>query len=422
MHIGKKNFNYICIGLIIVIAMMVYLNILKISSTKQLSLCIYIIFIYICTVYLFVKARFYFINPAVLFCGVYLITVCIGPIILLPSGYEYNFNVLPVLVGAYIAFLCGNSLAPEIHRGRRLKFSIGIRMKRETILICLIAISALVWLIYIAGNLNSIFSGNFESDRITSQSGNGASLYLIKMWILTVPMLYEEQKRNGTVKKWFYAIVVAVLAMLLVLGGRSPVIIIVLELAICKIIIDKIDTSRIFRYAVLGVLGLGVLGVWRAAASNGSTTLLASLSSVLLNSNYNLSYIFGRFPSIVNFQYGYTYAINFLMLLPGPDLDFTLWLKEQLGMSFSGGGVTPTIVGEFYINWGYVGIYVGMFVLGAVAKFLHQYLSSSSCKAYPIFLCICFSLAVLGGIANYSIQVLLYTIVYSVVRLLSAEE
>ena len=40
---------------------------------------------------------------------------------------------------------------------------------------------------------------------------------------------------------------------------------------------------------------------------------------------------------------------------PGPDLDFTLWLKDKVNIQFSGGGLTPTIIGEAYINFGFGG-------------------------------------------------------------------
>lgn len=61
------------------------------------------------------------------------------------------------------------------------------------------------------------------------------------------------------------------------------------------------------------------------------------------------------------------------MLLPGPDPDFTMWLKEQTGIMFSGGGLTPTILGEFYLNFGFSAIFIGMFILGVYSVFLNRY-------------------------------------------------
>ena len=100
------------------------------------------------------------------------------------------------------------------------------------------------------------------------------------------------------------------------------------------------------------------------------------------------------------------------MLKPGPDLDFTMWLKETLGMSFSGGGVTPTVIGEFYLNFGYIGIYGGMFLLAKVGHWVNLYLVRHSFSFLGVYYLWQFAHCASGGIANITVPVTLYTIIY----------
>lgn len=134
--------------------------------------------------------------------------------------------------------------------------------------------------------------------------------------------------------------------------------------------------------------------------SGGVSSTLTSLFTSLYVGDININYMYNTFPGKVDFQYGYTYLINFLMLLPGPDLDFTLWLKEQVGITFSGGGLTPTIIGEFYINFGEISIFIGLFLLGAFSVYLNRYFKRHKESFLAVFYVWQFAHCVSGGIAK----------------------
>ena len=142
------------------------------------------------------------------------------------------------------------------------------------------------------------------------------------------------------------------------------------------------------------------------------------LSGLYVN-DINLNYVFSTFPKKVEFQHGYTYLINILMLKPGPDLDFTLWLKEQIGITFNGGGVTPTILGEFYMNFGNLSMYIGMFFLGILGEKLDNYFNCNNKNFISSFYVWQFAHCASGGIANVMIIVILFTIVYKSITLFS---
>ena len=100
------------------------------------------------------------------------------------------------------------------------------------------------------------------------------------------------------------------------------------------------------------------------------------------------------------------------MLLPGPDKDFTLWLKDVLKLHFDGGGVTPTILGEFYINFGYFGIILGFIIIGIIVNVLEKNYLHKKNIYYPVFLIWCLLSSVRGGFTNTEINFILYSIVY----------
>ncbi|MCB8817598.1 O-antigen polymerase [Desulfosporosinus shakirovi] len=420
MTIKKKNLAYIITSIFTLLLYSIYNFYGNITMSNTYGLTMYYWVILGSTLFLFYKTKFNFINPAVIFACAYIVFIALGPIILVPLSYEYNFNYLLVTSSAYACFIGGYSMAPNCFFNKIKYAHLYLPvMKKKDILLILIGISFLIWLIYLRENIGVLLSDDFESNRISSQQGNGAYLYLIRMLMITIPMLYEELHQKMKVKYWFWALTLISSIILLTLGGRSPIFIIIIQMVIYRIIAEKVQPELIIKYGIIVLISTAILGMLRTGLSDDEniTTITNALNSVFLNGNYNLSYIFGKFPSQIPFQHGYTYLINFEMLMPGPDLDFTLWIKEMLGMSFRGGGVTPTIIGELYINFNYAGIFIGMFIMGIVGKVLYLYLCKSKLKSYPVYLSVVFALSVSGGIANYSIPVLLYSCLYCYVNI-----
>ena len=260
--------------------------------------------------------------------------------------------------------------------------------------------------------------GNVEEGRVSAMSGNGAILYTAQVSILLVCMLFDiyiETRKNGKpiISKYKMIFVTAVSAITLIVSGfRAPV----ATLFICMIVMyagkKKMPMWRIFLYGLLCIIGVAFLGAIRTSMSGGISSTLSSLFTSLYVGDINIKYMYDTFPGKVNFQYGYTYLMNFLMLLPGPDLDFTLWLKEQVGITFSGGGLTSTILGEFYINFGETAIFIGMFLMGTFSVYLNKYFRQHKESFLAVFYVWQFAHCVSGGIANVSVTVLLYTIIY----------
>ena len=145
---------------------------------------------------------------------------------------------------------------------------------------------------------------------------------------------------------------------------------------------------------------------------NFSEILLASLIDEAYVGYINLQYVLDCFPLRHDYMHGYGYLINIIMLRPGADLDFTLTLKQILGLDFDGGGVTPTILGELYLNFGFVGCGIGMFFVGILYQRITSSLKKSDLYYIPAWLTVTFCIAIRGGLANVEISILLNLIMY----------
>ena len=108
-----------------------------------------------------------------------------------------------------------------------------------------------------------------------------------------------------------------------------------------------------------------------------------------------------------------TFLINIEMMLPGPDLDFTLWLRQCIGVEFSGGGVTPTVLGEGYINFGFFGAMLLMFLTGWLANILNdKYYKEEKNIVWNTCAITYFLTIFKGGYANIEISLLSLLFLY----------
>jgi oligosaccharide repeat unit polymerase len=361
------------------------------------------------------------VSANVLFVIYYCYTVALGPLFLLTEKIDYGYSYFSVILGSLLAFLWGNATFSNKRFNRPIedKGIIRINLSRKSALRILYAISFLASIYFLIKNRSLILGGNLVASRLDAISGSGAILYISQLTILIVPMMYDlyfygkKNKIRTISKEELISLAVLACGTLLFSGFRAPV----MSMAICLIVLiiqkNNIKNTHIIYMGALLVILVEILGMTRNMMSGVvNKGFIATMQTSLIVNAINLKYVFNTFPSRVPFQRGYTYLINLLMLMPGPDQDFTLWLKDQIGISFAGGGVTPTIMGEFYINFGIVGMYIGMFILGATGVYIYRYFKKHSNTFLGVFYVWQFAHCASGGIANVMITVILYTIVY----------
>lgn len=128
-------------------------------------------------------------------------------------------------------------------------------------------------------------------------------------------------------------------------------------------------TPELATMAGLLLLSLATYGVWRSGSADMvSAEILEMAWHELSLPLYTLSLTVDRIPENLPFMQGRAVLMTFSVLLPGKQPTLGLWLKEQFGLHFAGGGFGPSMLGGFYVEFGEAGVCVGMFLIGAILQ------------------------------------------------------
>lgn len=344
-----------------------------------------------------------------LFLIFFYIFIAVGPIIgIIFKNYEYNYNLFLIFGLSLLCFLLGS----EIIIGKK-KFEISKVKKDKKIKsvnnLSIVKIAKIVLLIgyicsciYLFKNLSYILS-DLENNRVSAMTGNGVIVHLAFMILPSTWILYYYHLNINKIK-YIYVIFIIDIILLLLFGFRARI----LELLLLAIIIrndyKKIELKKLLSYGLVLVILASGLQAIRSVLSSNNANIFDSLLNTTIVGSINLKHIFKFFPAKVSYQYGYTYLINFMQLLPSYSLDMTMWLKQTMKMTFAGGGVTPTIIGEFYINFGYIGIFIGMTFMGIFCRFIDNCFNQKGINKIFYFIIIFYiARSVTGGLANVSI-------------------
>lgn len=414
----NKDILFVVIGVFITLILDFFLvNLLNINN-YNMSTIIYIILYFATLIFICTLNNFNFLNCTGLFLIFYTFFIGIGPIILIKKDYNYSFNAPVVILVSLFMFLGGNITLSWYRKKRKFKTcnSHFNNFKQYKFAIILLFISIVFWIKFILQNFKVLIS-NLENGRVLAMQGNGKIIYIIYLAMLSTWIIYDNYLSSSITKKNNIIILfIFVSFILFTLGFRSRI----AELILVMILIHNyrfgIKRKKLIIIGVLGIASMLLLYYIRILFSgNEYKSMTDLLENMLVVSNINLSYIFRRFPNIVEFQNGYTYIINFLMLKPGPDLDFTLWLKEALGLVFDGAGVTPTIIGEFYINFGYIGVYLGMFIIGILCKIVDLSTNDENLCIFNSIIILYLCRSVTGGITNNMLLFIWFIIIYYII-------
>jgi oligosaccharide repeat unit polymerase len=134
----------------------------------------------------------------------------------------------------------------------------------------------------------------------------------------------------------------------------------------------KLSLSRVAVAGFLGFIISVLVGISRANLSGIQQTyferFLADIRVYMLNNAFIIPHFYpGRLLM------GFSFVQNIRLLLPGHQLDFGTWLKEEVfGMSFKGGGIGTSIIAESLINFGVVGLVGELFLVGFIFSFAYK--------------------------------------------------
>lgn len=163
------------------------------------------------------------------------------------------------------------------------------------------------------------------------------------------------------------------------------------------------------------ILATSLLGYARYAqrATSGSASFsLAVLADKTMGSAYFMdigktSVIVDTVPDQVPYQLGSSYALFLLAPIPRtlwpekPNVRISSFVGDQIYTRADDSGVPPGFVGEAYLNFGHVGVFVMMGLLGALSARIYRSLVVQSrrplARLWYIFFVIVFAFSLLSG-------------------------
>ena len=410
-----------------ILALIVFMNVISHRETK---IILYALTYILMILTLLKLKRWQLLSIPVFFSIYHAVYIGICPIFLLLSSYmspdnsklqelvnSYSFQNVQTttILLSYLIYVIVTILFEKKYSKKEIKEEAKVKKIKYNTNICyLMVIAALTMLgIYIIKNYNVLFGGNLESGRITAMSGNGILLYGMWLGTMGIALLFENLLRKEIKLYQFLPLCIFYSISILTMGFRSRLITLLILMILIYNKYHKIKVKKTIALGIALVSLVCALGVMRDLMSGiENSSFLKTMINLFQNGAINIHYIINEFPKSTPYQYGNTLLINLKMLMPGPDIDYTLWLKDVLDLSFAGGGVTPTILGDFYINFGYIGVILGFAILGIIVNVLELEYNKSQNTYFPAFLIWCLLTSVRGGITNTEIEFLLYSIVY----------
>lgn len=119
------------------------------------------------------------------------------------------------------------------------------------------------------------------------------------------------------------------------------------------ILVYCLVNGKPFGYSYLIKSGLVLVGlIFALGLIRGDGFLISSVVFKLLHA-FSVSILILEMvlTDFEDFKFGLTFLYKFTSVLPLPNIEYTQWLTSQLPLKFNG-GVTPTLIGDFYINFG----------------------------------------------------------------------
>jgi len=238
----------------------------------------------------------------------------------------------------------------------------------------------------------------FQSRSVPALSGRGyAGLFADIPVVVTLFLAFNCFRRkvqNFKYKgKWeFYGMLILTLVMLVVMGGRGALLQFLLMIGIiyyaCKQWRVKISWS-LFLVLLISFVVV-VAGLASRHSAQNQKPLVESISTVSENLSATLSAPFALLDHYMLLKVyvdnrGFDYGMQYISYLVRPiprsvwaDKPVPLALKiRQMFWGDMEGGIPPTVFGEFFVAFGYFGVFLGCIILGAALGFLGRLFRAS---------------------------------------------
>ena len=423
MKIGKKKL--LTLSLFLLLALVFFLTYL----TSLINLYIYTFFACISALFIFYIDRSRDLkNPFYIFSFLYIVFLLFG-VSLLTMRQGFHPKVASLILLGFYLYLSGYSYASS-RKINRNKVSIPISVSHRSLDwpyfiyagIFFIGVIGIIFFYFQAGGI-PILDRDMVSERHHVLQGRGYGLQLFKF--IAIPFYLLVAKDSFSSKRVFIKPITISIGLVLILGlatiGFRTYL---FETIVTPMIIyfyakrKNLKAKQLLPIAIFLVILSMVISSYRKGEGHGDNMLSNLQHDICVNPN-NIKHIVTVFPAFVPYKYGETYFTKFRMIRPGPDKDFTMQLSEWLNLGDFEGGTTPSIVGEWYLNFGYLGI-IGMFFMGMLALYLHRKLSNTD-NIFSLvkwsLIAVGFHKSLIGGISNVLLQLTLSLIVVEIISI-----
>ncbi len=286
-------------------------------------------------------------------------------------------NTVALIVLSFVAFTAGGLVASAVRQGRTVTRAAGYERPRlpdppdaaaAGVMVVTGALLMVAFLIQAGGV--PVLSEEAEQVRVDTRYTLGF-LVISARWMLTLGVATLVAYAYGARRAWRGPVwLVVCLGALLIatIGSRAPVLLLII--AVGWVAVRSKATLPRWPLVLLGAVGafvfLAVAAIFRAGEDLTLSLIMARMQWLAYVNATNLDRLLAFFPDSRGFLMGSSYVMDLSVLMPGHQPNFGEWLKQAMGLTFPGGGITIGLVGESYANWGPLGSVILAALFGAL--------------------------------------------------------
>jgi oligosaccharide repeat unit polymerase len=319
------------------------------------------------------KNRIDIFSPFVFFPILYSLLYGIGTIVYSRSqDVDFSLSIFYLYFSGLIAYYLGAIFAQTVPWKRSLRIWKPKKIRTAIVIIILFGVASYMYVLYRTG-LPLLMADVETSRTLVVRQVGGYVMYFVNAMEIVLIFLFIElfaYNRSRPLRKqpqWIIKFLIAFL-ILVSLGARRKIAVPLLaSIVIYNYLRHRIKLSTIIVIAGVGFLLLILTGSLRHL---GSTQFDAeTFNRVFYNEIVRGAGALDRLTEVIPSEFDYFgwdgALIAITSLAPGEQKLLSFILKEDvLNLKFSGGGYVPTIVGWFYVNFGGIGVFTGMFLFG----------------------------------------------------------
>lgn len=322
-------------------------------------------------------SKYQMYHPMVLMLGAYFVLILAGTMLFdFVKGRSYNEFASVLVYSGFISMFCGIFLsrcrflwgAPNLG-GIYSLLLLGARSKSLIIVVAILGLAAFLTLVGLGGI--PLLAADVDTARLSFYSGKGYLNFLfMALPIVAVAFLFDALSQNSH-RRMAYAHIFALIVVFLIFltGFRSASIKASFLYLLTYMLIKNVRINYL-KMAVLFIVLFSFLilvGAYRRGGGIDMASLTMEAGITIVARPAMLEMILNHFDS-ANIMHGAGYFADFRKLLPGSQVGQNVDLKYLVFPNADKmpalAGVTPSLIGEAYLNFGKVGVIIVPFVLG----------------------------------------------------------